>query len=788
MRTVAVVVIALIASASFAEQPSRESLTQPLYVLRAYVANTPTAYQGIFRYDPLVKTFTSLAPFDYSASYGFPGAARLAATADRIILQSPLYYEFELTTGRLLRRYEASDASDDGWAFHGVVVSEEQARTLGIEAGTYGFPFCPYYTSGDPCCQWTCELHAFPGYTSPTPRPFSVLLRRSLDPADSTLTAAKVIAPPASTNDPFMTLRPPHAAIALDMTRRQFWIWGAPSLWATLPISGGTIGSSTPAPVATPMPIQDVPGLTFHEATQSLFDIVEWPNSGDFLRQPTSDVTSASVIESILPRDTTTPRVDAVTSVPTALPERYVQMIQAIGEVHGLNGTFWRSDLWLYNPAVVDVDVIIRRVVRPDQISVRHLPAHGSLALRNVLNALGGGAAGDGVTLDALVIDAPYHWGAQLSAYSRTFTDASDGGTYGQAVPAVPSTVGYSTHPRPRPTVHGLPIYDHLEGTPSMFVIDQRQPGRFRHNLGVVNDGSKPLELSLIYDTTKHITVAPHTVATINIESLFDGRNPSLVTVEADRAAPVWMSVIDNISQDATFLPFEIFPLPSAPSVQITIPTVTATNGANGTSWRTDLFGFVPAVVKYQPPPETTHLDATTGCTADVQLVANVANRLIVDDVASQFRECVTNASVTGALSVTGTTWMAGYSRTYTTRADGGTFGDMLPFYPSTGWPLQHFSGVEVGSRFRINVGLYNGSTSATTNRLLLYDDSGALVALRDIVLEPHASIQSPIGALLNINLAAGLYGFSVVPLGEGRSWAYVSLVDNATGDPTNLW
>jgi hypothetical protein len=786
MRTLTGILLTLVAAVSFADQPSRESVAQPLYVLRAYVApNNPAAYQGIFRYDPVTMTFSALAAFNYGAPYGFPGAARLSATADRIILQSPRFYEFDLTTGRLLRRYDASDATDDGWAFHGVVVTEEQARTLGIEPGTYGFPFCPYFASGDPCCESTCRLHQFPGYAAPNPRPFSVLLRRSLDPADSTLTAAKIIAPPATTTNPLMTLRPPHAAIAIDVTRRQFWIWGAPDKWATLPIISGAIGDSTPAPLSTPFTIQDVASLTFHEPSQMLFDVVELPDAErQFLKQPSADVTTSSTLETILPRDLTQPRTDAVTAVPTALPERYVQMIPAVGEVHGLNGTFWRSDLWLYNPADTGIDVTIRRVVRPDQTSVRHLPAHASLALRNVLSALGGGSAGDGVTLDALVIDAPYHWGAQLSAYSRTFTDSADGGTYGQSVPAVPSTVGYSTHVRPLPSPA---IYDTLEGTASIFLIDQRQPGRFRHNLGVVNDGAKPLDLTLSIDTTRHVSVAPHSVSTINIESLFAGSTPKVVFVEADRAAPVWMSVVDNISQDATFVPFEVFPLRSDSSTEMAIPAVAATPGANGTSWRTDLFGFLPTIILGETTLATTHLDAASGCTADANLPADGPG--IYSDVVRKFGPCGTSGAGMGALRVSGSTWMAAYSRTYTTRPDGGTFGDMLPFYPAGGWPLQHFAGIETGSRFRINVGLYNGQSATTTNRLLLYDANGALVAQRDVDLGAHASVQQPLSSLMNIaDLPAGVYGLSVIPLGTGRSWAYVSLVDNITGDPTNLW
>jgi hypothetical protein len=47
---------------------------------------------------------------------------------------------------------------------------------------------------------------------------------------------------------------------------------------------------------------------------------------------------------------------------------------------------------------------------------------------------------------------------------------------------------------------------------------------------------------------------------------------------------------------------------------------------------------------------------------------------------------------------------------------------------------------------------------------------------------------------LPHLRLEAGLYGLPVIPLDdpaagvEGRSWAYVSLVDNATNDPVNLW
>ncbi|HEX7678436.1 MAG TPA: hypothetical protein VF713_09950 [Thermoanaerobaculia bacterium] len=781
MRTLTIALLSvLVAATAFADQPSRESETQSLYVLRAYVfPGSPNAYQGIFRYDPVAKTYASFAPFDYNARFGALGATRLGAAADRIIVQSSGYYEFELATGRLLRRYDSSDATQDGFAFHGVVVTEEQAKALGIASGTYGFPLCIYYVLSDPISS-TCTPRQFPGYSAPTLTPASVLLRRSLDPADPTLTVVKSIGSQSAS----FFLNP---AVTLDAAHRQFWMWGAAGgQWATLAINGGTVGDPNPATLGTPSTFTYMVSLTFHEPSETLFDVVEQPDlRRQFLKQPTSNATAASIVESVAPSDLSQPRVDSVTAIPGALPERYVQMIPAIGELHGLNGTFWRSDVWLYNPADTDVDVTIRRVVRPESASTQHLAAHGSVVLRNVLSTLGGGSAGDGVTLDALVIDAPYHRGAQLSAYSRTFTDASDGGTFGQAIPGVPSTVGYSTHPIPNAS--NPYILNGTGGPGSSFVIDQRQPGRFRHNLGVVNDSATPLGVTLSFGTKKSVSVAPHSVTTINIESLFPGDVSPLVFVEADRAAPVWMSIVDNISEDATFVPFELFPLSSDSSTEMAIPAIAATAGGNGTSWRTDLFGILPRVAPGGATLATTHFDSASGCTADAVLSADGLD--VYSDVARQFGPCGTSGSGLGALRLAGTTWMAGYSRTYTTRADGGTFGDMLPFYPTGGWPLQHFSGIETGSRFRINVGLYNGQSTTTTNRLFLYDANGTLVAQRDIDLASHASLQAPIASLMNIaNLPAGLYGLSVIPAGAGHSWAYVSLVDSITGDPTNLW
>jgi len=132
------------------------------------------------------------------------------------------------------------------------------------------------------------------------------------------------------------------------------------------------------------------------------------------------------------------------------------------------------------------------------------------------------------------------------------------------------------------------------------------------------------------------------------------------------------------------------------------------------------------------------------------------------------------------------------------TRADGGTYGGMLPLYPPHGWPVQHFAGLVVSDAFRINVGLYNGDADhAIVNRLTLYSADGTKVAEKEITLQPWANLVESLESLLDLasgSLADGTYGLTVLPLDdpdngvEGRSWAFVSLVDNVTGDSTNWW
>jgi hypothetical protein len=121
----------------------------------------------------------------------------------------------------------------------------------------------------------------------------------------------------------------------------------------------------------------------------------------------------------------------------------------------------------------------------------------------------------------------------------------------------------------------------------------------------------------------------------------------------------------------------------------------------------------------------------------------------------------------------------------------------MLPLYPPGGWPIQHFAGVEIGPGQRVNLGLFNGDAERTTTfQLSLYSSDGTIVAATEWSLATHDSVQLRLERFFSLEpgaLPAGTYGLTVLPLDNvdgtsGRSWAYVSVIDNTTNDPINLW
>lgn len=778
-----------------------------LFVLRAdFVANPDSV--GIIRFDPETGTESQFASFLYRGGGPWGGTLKLTSTFDRIIAQGNAFYEFDLSSGQLLRRYPALAPPYEGWSFHGVAIDEPAAESLGIERGSYGAPICTQY--GGICA----PREAFPGYTHRTNvTDHHIFLARGFEPSDSSLRLINQF--PMLRNTSVQNRRLP----AFDARRKGFWFWlvDRESDYTTverLTFAAVESGVFEDEVIFTERrPAGDLSGdhttfsFTYDAGRDEFFRIVQYPNS--YVRELVGwRLTGETTIHKRVPAAYW---LDSVTSIPDEHPRVHTQLLPAIGDTPGANRTYWQSDAWFFNPSSEPMTVRMRRVWRPDVSREVTIGPKATVKISGILGEFGGGASRDGIPIDALVIDSPYREGAQLSVYSRTFTPSPNGGTYGQAIPALPSTVGYTNH------FAVTTISQDMSETESAFLFDKRDPKRFRHNMGVVNPSEVPINLRLRYgvisanplpdsvaDLEKFVTVPPNSVRQFSIEGLFPShvteQVPPRVWVSADRPAVVWLSIIDNRTGDASFVPFTQYAIEVADSKdRLAFPAVANTPGANGTYWRTDVTALVSnrvALGEPQRPHAAFYPAPGAPCSAQQMRLTPTPGfpdgalwsqfwYTTFADVASQV--CPGMQGIRGALEIATGSWMSGYSRTYTTDSDGGTYGEILPLYPPRGWPVRHFP-VELSTQTRVNLGLYNGSDEPSKIELRLYTSKGEERATRTIDLGARDWQQLSLRELLGNDLADGVYGLSVITIEGVGAWPYVSTVDNVTGDPTNWW
>ena len=857
------------AHASFAEQPAHHDLTTPVYTVLYHsesVKHEP--FEGIWTVDPTSKVFRRLTSFYYFGPQGIIDGsvgASLTASADLLLFQGwPAYLEFDAATMQLQRRIPPStDQRARGWVLQGPLLTAALAGPLGLRPGVYGFAVCGFYVFTGEFPIGECTRDYVPGSDS-TDAFFraAVMLRSEEGDEEGPWHAVADLreTPEETMLADGIALNPS----SYDSVRKGFWL-GSVDKVTFLPVRDAALDLAGAVRRTPPPDVFNETRLietVFYDPESDGFLAVrnnrEWPYDKTTLRLD-MDLKITDVIATYR-GDVATPEPRPLTFARLAptLPSTFEQTIPIVAHTSGVNGTYWTSDLWLYNPSASATTVTVRRVAAPGVTRTVELGPHASWHITDALAWVGGGPTGDHVLHDALVLTTPYRWGEQVVATSRTSTPSVDpaerarGGAFGQAVTALPTRLGHTNH------LVALDPYLSVvtTGRPSLLTLDRRDPARFRHNLGVVNDADDPLTVTLrwAYDPYKaydphpegslqNVTIAPHTVQIINIESLFPAAYrdawPPRIAVAATRPAILFLSMVDNTTGDGTMVPFTNLFLLGDDETRFAVPVVGHLPGENGTFWTTDFYGAfwddhnywegqideVRIKAVFHPVSPTTncggaaqtaeigaYLDGTVGMPLEKWIKTRTYPgypppsreqvlylwRTVFPDVVHLFGPCASDEAVRGALEVRTGSWMAGYTRTYTTRSDGGTYGEMLPLYPPHGWPVQHFAGIEIAPAFRINLGLYNGDKEhAITHRLMLYTANSTLAAQREIVMQPWQSKQERLETMLGIpvgSLATGTYGLTVLPLDDpehgiqGRAWAYVSVVDNVTGDPTNWW
>ncbi|MFP5245832.1 MAG: PKD domain-containing protein [Thermoanaerobaculia bacterium] len=437
--------------------------------------------------------------------------------------------------------------------------------------------------------------------------------------------------------------------------------------------------------------------------------------------------------------------------------DAYRTLVSVAARTPGSGGTSWRTELSLFNAGSAGATVTL--VFLPSTLGTiathtLYLPPAQSQTFENVLTEVFGLQSGAG----ALAIDASTAGGsADLRVTSRTFT-GSEKGTYGQSVPDVKNTAL----------------------TAQLYLTGMHANDSFRTNIGLVNRATEDVAAMLtLYNenggvigsetfglSASSFVQMPLAAVFPQIEEAPYGVLSLRVGAAKPGAVSVYASVVDNLTQDPVF----IQAIDAPTGGKRTIPVVGRAEGANGTFWRSD-------VAFFNPLPSRMVLNVLYR--GEAQAVVLESNQTkVLADVVAQFGK----TSGSGTLDVTWSTATGPVitSRTYTSVATGGTFGQSID-------PIASFSdeqfvpGLRNDASYRSNVGFVNGGSSATNIVATLIAPDGSELGRANVPLAAGASTQSSIAVLFPGVVAPD--GFTLRARGT-KIFAYGSMVDNASGDP----
>jgi PKD repeat protein len=214
--------------------------------------------------------------------------------------------------------------------------------------------------------------------------------------------------------------------------------------------------------------------------------------------------------------------------------------IPVVGRAPGINGTFWRSDVTLFNTTAATMTVSARFL--PSGSDNRFAPAHAftlapgqAYVARDIVSTFGLSSGSGALQLT---------WnGAAPVVTSRTYTSVDGGGTFGQSIDPI-TTAGYDS------VVPGL-----------------RSDASFRSNVGFVNTGDTTLSVGVALLSasgqqlgTATLQLPPRSQSQTSVAAMFPNVNAATLgscTLRAHTGdAPAlfaYASIVDNASGDPVF-------------------------------------------------------------------------------------------------------------------------------------------------------------------------------------------------------------------------------------------
>ncbi len=444
--------------------------------------------------------------------------------------------------------------------------------------------------------------------------------------------------------------------------------------------------------------------------------------------------------------------------------------VPSVAHLTGFGGTPWRTGLSLVNTAAEPRDLVLRYRAggAPVERSTT-LPAGAARRWDDVLVDLFGFASG-ARTGGSLHIDPA---GSGVAATSRTYADPGDG-TYGQLYPALAYRQAVSPG-----MVAAVPL-----------VISD---DRFYTNIGLQTMSNGPCAAVVtLRDPDGTAIGSPLEVSAdggrwTQINDVLDGLGPhpgAYATVQVTEGSGwVYASVVDRITRDPTTVPVMVRP-PSG--TVLYVPSVAHLTGFGGIPWKTSL-----AIVNPGDSPAAVTMIYRAGATILTTSASLYAGQAVVwkDVLVDRFAQAA-DVRTGGSLEIRATAPVVATSRTYADLGDAGTYGQWYPAVSSAdGLTSGVLPLVRKDGLFYTNVGFVNVSSAELTVRVRVFDASGAaLGAPVDTPLAPFAWTQvNDVFAEAGAGASSTAYATVEVVSGGGAVWAYASVVDVTTRDPSTV-
>jgi hypothetical protein len=221
------------------------------------------------------------------------------------------------------------------------------------------------------------------------------------------------------------------------------------------------------------------------------------------------------------------------------------------------------------------------------------------------------------------------------------------------------------------------------------------------------------------------------------------------------------------------------------------VPSVAHAPGSAGTNWRTD----VAAVNSTTGGASLTltWFDSTTGAPAAVTRALAAGATVEWRDILVSLFGVGTGESRKGTLQVASSTPLVITSRTYNQETETRTYGQ---YYPALGAKDAIAAGktgvlaqLKKSTAFRTNVGVVNLGTGTCNVTISLFDATGAQAGSpRTLTVEAGRwKQQDDIFTATGAGSRDLAYATVEVATSGGQVWAYASVIDAATGDPTTI-